>query len=339
MTYKVGLIGCGGRQSAHLEAFRDNLSCEVVAVVDINPQIGQAFAEKHDIPESFVSVNDMVRSSEVDIVTVVTRPKWIYQPVMESIQCGVKGILMEKPFGVNIEDSKKMLESAKKNDTTLLVNHQYRFFDLAEQMKNILQSGEFGTVEYMRAISAIKLHGQGTHMIDFARFLYNDRPFSWALGNFAGSESFDAKQIGPDYDTGILVFEDGVPIYVEAGRGSSQSPYVGNGLNLYVDVVCTKGRIWFGLSHGLRIWYPDGRYQEIEGIWPAISKPAQTRLVASLLDTIENGTENRCQASKAYSTQEALCGLLESGLTHQKINFPLNIPPGLMDRVRNRMNV
>ena len=77
MTYKVGLIGCGGRQSAHLEAFRDNLSCEVVAVVDINPQIGQAFAEKHDIPQSFISVNDMIRLSEVDIVTVVTRPKWV----------------------------------------------------------------------------------------------------------------------------------------------------------------------------------------------------------------------------------------------------------------------
>ena len=48
MTYKVGLIGCGGRQNAHLESFRDNLNCKVVAVVDINPQIGQAFAEKHE---------------------------------------------------------------------------------------------------------------------------------------------------------------------------------------------------------------------------------------------------------------------------------------------------
>ena len=338
MTYRVGLIGCGGRQNAHLEAFRNNSHCKVVAVVDINSEASKAFAEKNNIPRSFVSVSDMIQSVEVDIVTVVTRPKWIYQPVMESIQCGVKGILMEKPFGVNIEDSRNMLESAKKTDTTLLVNHQYRFFNLAEQMKNILQSGELGTVEYMRAISAIKLHGQGTHMIDFARFLYNDQPFSWALGNFSGTDSFDSKQIGPDYDTGILVFEDDVPLYVEAGKGSSQSPYVGNGLNLYADAVCTKGRIWFGLSHGLRVWYPDGRYQELEGVWPAIGKPAQARLVTSLLDTIENGTENRCQASIAYATQEALCGLLESGLTHQKIRFPLNISPGLMERVRKRLD-
>ena len=113
-----------------------------------------------------------------------------------------------------------------------------------------------------------------------------------------------------------------------------QAPYPGNGLNLYADAVCTKGRIWFGLSHGLRIWWPDGNYEEVHGSWPEISNPAQIRLVENMIDTMENGTENRCHASKAYATQEALCGLLDSGLTHQRVSFPLDIAPDLMERVR-----
>lgn len=333
-NYRVGLVGCGGRQNAHVTAFREVKNCEIVAVADLIEELRRKFAQKHDIPATYASVKEMVQDANLDIVTVVTRAKWMRQPVLDAIQAGAKGVLMEKPFGVDIEDSKVMIDTAEAAGATLLVNHQYRFFDLAERMREIVLSGELGEVEYFRAISAIKLHGQGTHMIDFVRFLYDDRPFAWALGNFAGKETFDAKQIGPDFDVGVIAFDDGIPLYVESGRGSMRAPYPDNSLNLYADAVCTKGRIWFGLSRGLRIWWSDGRYEEIPGSWPEISEPAQVRLVESLIDTMENRTESRCHARKAYATQEALCALLESGLTHQKISFPLNIAPGLMERVR-----
>jgi predicted dehydrogenase len=276
----------------------------------------------------------LIEIENIDIVTSVTRPLWAKTPVLEAIQTGVKGILMEKPFGVNIEEAKEMLDFAESTGTALLVNHQYRFFEVAEQMRQIILSGELGDVEFFRSISAIKLHGQGTHMIDFVRFLYDDRPFVWALGNFAGKDSFDAKQIGPDYDVGIVMFENGVPMYVESGSGSTQAPYMGNGLNLYADAVCTKGRIWFGLSHGLRIWRNDGKYEEVPAKWPDISDPAQVCLVEDLINTIETGKISRCDATKAYATQEAMCALLESAITHQKVQIPLNIAPDLMERVR-----
>ena len=333
-NYRVGLVGCGGRQNAHVAAFREVENCEIVAVADLASEPRRQFAQKHDIPATYASVKEMIQGTGPDIVTVVTRPKWMREPVIDALEAGVRGVLMEKPFGVDIEDSERMCDAAEATGATLLVNHQYRFFDLAEQMREIVRSGELGEPEYFRAISAIKLHGQGTHMIDFVRFLYDDRPFAWALGNFAGVETFDAKQIGPDFDMGVIAFDNGVPLYVESGRGSMRSPYPDNRLNLYADVVCTKGRIWFGLSHGLRIWRPDGRYEERPGSWPEIGVPAQIRLAQSLIDAIENGTESRCHAKKAYATQEALCGLLESGLTHRRVSFPLNIVPGLMERVR-----
>ena len=336
-TYRVGLIGCGGRQNAHVAAFRQLKNCEIVAAVDRIAEVRQAFARKHEIPETYATVKEMVQDARPDIVTVVTRAVWMREPVLEAIASGVKGILMEKPFGVNLEESKEMLEAADAAGATLLVNHQYRFFELAEQMREALQSGALGEVEYFRVISAIKLHGQGTHMIDMVRFLYDDRPFAWALGNFAGNETFDAKQIGPDYNVGVLAFDDGIPLYVEAGQGSMQAPYPGNNLNLYADAVCTKGRIWFGLSHGLRIWWPDGCYEERPGSWPQMGEPAQTRLVESLITTMENGAENRCHARKAYATQEALSALLESGLTHRKVVFPPRIEPNLMERVKIRL--
>jgi predicted dehydrogenase len=335
--YRVGLIGCGGRQNDHVKAFREVAECEIVAVADIKEEARKSFSERYNIPKAYPSAQEMIQDSKVDIVTVVTRPLWMKTPFLEAIRTGVKGVLLEKPFGVNIEESKEMLDAAESTGTVLLVNHQYRFFDIAERMREIILNGELGDVEYFRSISAIKLHGQGTHMIDFVRFLYDDRPFAWALGSFAGKSSFDATQIGPDYDNGVVMFDNGVPLYVEAGQGSMQAPYHGNGLNLYADAVCTKGRIWFGLSHGLRIWRNDGKYEEIPCLWPQISDPAQIRLVQSLINTVETGEIGRCDARKGYATQEALCALLESAITHQKVNFPVNIPPDLMERARASM--
>lgn len=332
--YRVGLVGCGARQNSHVPAIRQVPECEIVAVADLLEEARNNFSKKYNIPKAYPSVKEMIQDAKVDIVTVVTRPEWIKEPVIDAIQCGVKGILMEKPFGVDIEASKAMLDTAIAAGTALLVNHQYRFFEITDQMRNIVLSGELGEVEFFRSISAIKLHGQGTHMIDFVRYLYDDRPFKWALGNFAGKQSFNAKQIGPDYDVGVIVFDNGISLYVEAGQGSAQAPYPGNNLNLYADVVCTKGRIWFGLSHGLRIWWPGGRYEEVPGSWPQMSDPAQVKLVQSLIETIETGKIGRCDARKAYVTQEAMCAMLESALTHQKVPIPLNIAPNLMGRVK-----
>jgi hypothetical protein len=125
-------------------------------------------------------------------------------------------------------------------------------------------------------------------------------------------------------------------MYVESGSGSTQAPYPGNGLNLYADAVCTKGRVWFGLSHGLRIWRDSG-YEEVPAKWPDISDPAQVALVQSLICTIETGEIGRCDAKKAYATQEGMCALLESAITHQKVQIPANIPPDLMERVKASM--
>jgi len=335
--YRVGLVGCGPRQVSHVVAFRDVPECEIVAVADIAEEARNSFAQKHNIPSAYPSVKDMMQDAKVDIVTVALRPIWMKTPVLDAIQAGVKGIILEKPFGVNIEEAKAMLDAAETAGIALLINHQYRFFEITEQMQDIVLSGKLGEVEYFRSISAIKLHGQGTHMIDFMRYLYDDRPFKWALGNFAGKQSFDAKQIGPDYNMGIIAFDNGIPIYIESGSGSMQAPYPGNNLNLYADVVCTKGRIWFGLSHGLRIWWPDGRYEEVPGSWPQMSDPAQVKLVKSLIKTMETGEIGPCDAKKAYATQEGICALLESALTHQKVSLPLNISPGLMERVRTSL--
>lgn len=332
--WRVGLVGCGGRQPSHVAAFRAVPSCELVAVADRLDEVRQPFLEKHGIAAGYASVSEMVAAARPDVVAIATRAIWMREPVLEAIAAGVKGILLEKPFGADLEEAAELLAAARAAGVALLINHQYRYFPHAERMREIVAGGELGELEFCRAVSSIKLHGQGTHMIDFVRYVRDDRPFAWALGTFAGGGSFDAKQPGPDMNVGLLSFDDGVPLYIETGPDASRSPYPEERLNLYADVVGTRGRVWFGLSRGLRIWGPDGRYEEMPAQWPQISEPAQVKLVEELLAAVEHGTPSRCDATVAYATQEALCALLESGLSHRKVSMPAVIEPGLMARLR-----
>ena len=66
-NYRVGLIGCGGRQNAHVSTFRQIKNCEIVAATDWNQNVSEEFAEKHGIPTTYVSVEEMLQSVDLDL--------------------------------------------------------------------------------------------------------------------------------------------------------------------------------------------------------------------------------------------------------------------------------
>ena len=88
--FRVGLVGCGGRLRSHVEALRQLDNCQIVASADPVADARSAFNEMLGVSESFENVTDMVRGAGVELVAVVTRTKWIYQPMMEAILAGVR---------------------------------------------------------------------------------------------------------------------------------------------------------------------------------------------------------------------------------------------------------
>lgn len=121
---KIGIIGCGMISGAYLKAASRFQAIEVIAGSDILP--GQAekkrdeFKEFGYTPENFKTYTalpdgtnpDILANPEIEVVINLTPPKQHSFVDMQILSAG-KHAYSEKPFGVNLDDARKVVELAE----------------------------------------------------------------------------------------------------------------------------------------------------------------------------------------------------------------------------------
>jgi predicted dehydrogenase len=116
---RLGVVGtnfitdwviAGGRQDERLE---------LAAVCSRTHETAAAFAVRHGIPHTFTSLDDMARSPLVDAVYIAS-PNFLH--ASQSILCMRHGkhVLCEKPLASNAAEARKMIETSRQYNVTLM---------------------------------------------------------------------------------------------------------------------------------------------------------------------------------------------------------------------------
>lgn len=111
MTARIGLVGCGNISEVYLHnaaLFRD---IAFTACADLNPAAAQAKAERHGIAQR--SVDDLLRSDDVDVVLNLTIPEAHADVSLAAIEAG-KHVYTEKPLAIRLADGKRIVEAARR---------------------------------------------------------------------------------------------------------------------------------------------------------------------------------------------------------------------------------
>lgn len=141
---KVGLIGCGNISGIYMEniaKFTDQL--KLVACADIRPEAAEACAKANGVKA--VSVDELLADPEIDIVLNLTTPQSHVEINTRALEAG-KHVYCEKPFGLDRESAKAVIELAAKKglrvgcapDTFLGGGHQ--------QCRSLVDSGMIGKI-------------------------------------------------------------------------------------------------------------------------------------------------------------------------------------------------
>jgi predicted dehydrogenase len=109
---KVGVIGCGAISGQYLGMAKNFPMVEISAVADLDKERAKAAAEKYEIPR-VLSVNQLIKDDQVEIVLNLTIPKAHVPIALKSLKAG-KHTFCEKPLGINRAEGKKVVELAKK---------------------------------------------------------------------------------------------------------------------------------------------------------------------------------------------------------------------------------
>jgi len=146
MSIKWGIIGCGDvAEHKGGPALYNVEGSELLGVTDINLDKAKDFAQRHGAKECYATAEEMLDNKEIDAVYVATPVRFHCEYSIQSAQAG-KHVLCEKPFAMNAEENRQMIEVCRKNNVKLAVAFYRRFFPHIQKIKSLIVEGTIGDV-------------------------------------------------------------------------------------------------------------------------------------------------------------------------------------------------
>ena len=132
---RVVLIGCGKMGKIHLKELNNNKSkFEVVAVVD-------PFVKEYKNYKMFSNLEQAMQLKPQAVI-IASPTKYHYNSLLESINLGIKYILIEKPAVTTISHYNEIIELINKNGTLICIGLQERFNKLLTDKINQLKNND-----------------------------------------------------------------------------------------------------------------------------------------------------------------------------------------------------
>jgi predicted dehydrogenase len=134
-----GIIGCGSVcEIKSGPAFRKVKGSRLVAVMRRTAELARDYAERHNVPKYYTTVEELIHDPEVDAVYVATPPGSHYEIAVQVCRVG-KPCYVEKPMARNFEECRSMMEMFKRAELPLFVGYYRRRLSRFLAAKQIIQ--------------------------------------------------------------------------------------------------------------------------------------------------------------------------------------------------------
>jgi predicted dehydrogenase len=155
---RVAIVGTGAiAQIAHLPVLKKMRGVDVVALCDIDRAKARALADRFEVPDVYIDLEDLFSGSAPDAI-VISTPSLLHQPyVLEAIAAGVD-VLCERPLALTTRGVQTILEAATLAKRKVIVANNHRFRSDVQALDRFLRGGELGTLTGFRA-GAYTQHG------------------------------------------------------------------------------------------------------------------------------------------------------------------------------------
>ena len=153
---KVAIVGCGKIADAHASQIQRIGGCEIVGVYDQEPLMAQQLYERFPIKAYFLDLHELLRVAKPDVVHITTPPESHYPIARTCLEAGCH-IYVEKPFALNLEESRVLIDLAEEVGQKITVGHDDQFRHAARRMRALIQHGFLGTPVHMESCYCYEL--------------------------------------------------------------------------------------------------------------------------------------------------------------------------------------
>ena len=142
---RVGLLAYGAIGDEHNSAITATDGMRLAAVCDTKPERLEAALKISPDAKTFTDAQQMLASSEIDLVVVSTPPNSHYSWAKEALTHGIH-VMLEKPMALTADQCDELMALARSKEL-LLVVYQNRRYDLDFlTMKELIDTNQIGQV-------------------------------------------------------------------------------------------------------------------------------------------------------------------------------------------------
>lgn len=168
-----GILGAGRIARKFAQDLLTLPDAQLYAVASTDQQRADEFAQEFNIPHALGSYEDLLTRPDLDVVYVATRHVYHHENVLMLLNAGI-AVLGEKPFAMNSQQVREMVDTARTKGVFLMEALWSRFMPGIRHALELAQSGSVGKVVSVKADFGFK-----------APFVADNRLFNKALGGGA----------------------------------------------------------------------------------------------------------------------------------------------------------
>lgn len=326
-----GIIGCAGiAVRSVIPGIQQSQRGVVTAIASRDEAKAKQTAEKLGIPKAYGSYEALLADADIDAVYIPLPNNMHKEWTIRAAEAG-KHVLCEKPFSMDASEAAEMVEACEKHGVKLAEAFMYRHHPRYTRIKEIIVSGEIGTIRGIhgtftfnssanttnfrndQAMGGGALYDIGVYPISAARMLMDREPEAATVHAFFSPEHGGVDMMA----SGLLEFSGGVGLTFDCAMWAS-------GRNT-LEVLGTDGRIELPSAFVCSTDAPSVFYVTVKGnrreeqMEPVNQYSLQSdELAATVLD----GAPDRFAPNDAVLNMRVLDACLESARTRSRILIP-----------------
>ena len=145
---RVGLAGLGFMGGTHAQCYAALPNAKLAAVCDVEQDRRERFADTYGA-KPYASLDEML-AADLDMVDLCL-PTYLHRKAVQAAAAAGKHILCEKPMALTAADCDAMMKAVNNAGVRFMVAHVIRFWPEYQVIKQILDSGRLGKIQWMSA--------------------------------------------------------------------------------------------------------------------------------------------------------------------------------------------
>ena len=147
---RVGVVGCGYWGPNLVRNLRQLPECEVKLLCDTNEERLTHMRQIHPDVATTPRFEDLLNGADLDTVVIATPVQSHYEMAKACLSVG-KHVFLEKPMTRTEAEGEDLVALAERKGLVLMVGHTFLFSPAVRRMKEIVEAGDIGEVQYVAA--------------------------------------------------------------------------------------------------------------------------------------------------------------------------------------------